>query len=239
MLVAHPEHEKYALRAIGSPAGVSATAVAAAIGAWQLGILGSFLLGLVAVAVALGAATRPSVRRRLDRTAARRARDRREAARLAVLGASSCWMHRDRYITLREEIEECERRDPAAARRRELEPLLDHFVRSAVRHQRCVDALPAPFGLLTSSTAPLSGRRRELAARRRRCQQDCERHAERLSEEIDAIEELVRLIEQQLAASELQLVGDPAQDDDDELGRRLAKLDELDELDTAMRQVSS
>jgi hypothetical protein len=236
-LMAPPAHEKYALRAIGSPVTVSATTIAAAIGAWQLGILGSFLLGLVAIAVALGAATRPSVRRRLDRTAAQRARDKREAARLAVLGASS-WMHRDRYISLREEIEECERKDPATAQRLELEPLLDHFVRIAVRHQRCVDALPAPFGpLLSTGSAPLSGRRRELAARRRRCQQDCERHAERLTEEIEAIEELVRLIEQQLTASELALVQDAAQGDD-ELGRRLAKLDELDEVDTAMRQLS-
>jgi hypothetical protein len=229
-----PARENYALRAIGSPAGVAATTVAAAIGAWQLGILGAVLLGFVAIAVAIGAAFCPSVRRRLDRATARRARDKRDAARLALLGGSS-WMHRDRYIALREEIEECERRDPAAAQRLELEPLLDHFVRLAVWHQRFVDALQPSLGLLGwAGTAPLSSRRRELAARRRRCQEECERHAERLTDEIDAVEELVRLIEQQMAASELGLVQDPVEDD--ELGRRLSKLDELD---TALRQLSA
>lgn len=73
-------------------------------------------------------------------------------------------------------------------------------------------------------------RRREIIARRVRHREECLQRIDRLADEIDAADELIRLLAQRAAcpSAESEL--------DREIDRRLG---ELDEMDAAMRQLSA
>ena len=123
----------------------------------------------------------------------------------------------------------------AEAARFELQDLLDHFVRLSLHHQRCLEAvrlagvreLPAPIPIDEASRAK---RRREILARRMRHREECLERVERMADELDAVDELVRLVAQRVACPALE--SDPGR----EIERRLW---ELDEVDAALRQLSA
>ena len=175
-----------------------------------------------------------SIRRHLDAQAALRERCRREAHRLRQLRPTGP-VRQQQYIELRDLVEQIERGDPDEAKRFELQDLLDHFVRLSLQHQRCLEAvrlagshdIPAAISI---SDASRSKRRREIVARRLRHREECLQRVDRLADEIDAVDELVRLVAQRVAC--------PAVDADleREVERRLW---ELDEVEAALRQLSA
>src|SRR6185503_20981124 len=115
------------------------------------------------------------------------------------------------------------------------QPLLDHFVSLSVSHQKCLDALRLAGSSDLPRTLPLpdpnrSVRRREIMARRLRHRDECVRRIERLADEIEAVDELVRLCAQRVACPQLEA------DLEREIERRLW---ELDEVDAALSQLSA
>jgi hypothetical protein len=197
--------------------------ITAGLGLWLFGIAGATLLALAMIVIAAWTSTSSVVRRGLDRADANRARRRRESARSEELQRADV-SRREQYAEVRSLVERAEGSDAALAERLELETLLDEFVRIAVRHQRCLDAVrPA-----TVPPGEVTARRRELVARRIAYRDACERHAERLGQELDELEEVARLIDQKLAC--------PA--DDCECEARIEhRLGALDEVETAMAQL--
>jgi hypothetical protein len=224
----------YVRGAVASPLCVALSVFVGCIGLGYAGVLGA-LLAMIAV-VTLGAlsARYRFVQRHLDHQAGLRERARREAARLRTLRPAGP-VRQQQYIELRTLVEEVERTDVCDAERFELQDLLDHFVRLAVCQQRCLDALRLAGSHDLPQTIPLgdatrSKRRREIMARRMRHREECLRRVDRIADELEAIDELVRLVAQRSACPELD---DPL---DREIERRLW---ELDEVDAALDQLSA
>lgn len=224
----------YAGGAIASPISVATLVFAACVGLGFAGVAGS----IVAMAAVIGLATMASragaIRRHLDAQATLRARYRREAQRLKQLRPTGP-VRQQQYVELRDLVEQVERSDPGEAARFELQDLLDHFVRLALAHQRCLEALR----MSSSHDLPMGGsadsggrskRRREIIARRIRHREECLARIDRLADEIDAADELIRLLAQRAACPTLDA------DLDREIDRRLW---ELDEVDAAIRQLSA
>ncbi len=137
-------------------------------------------------------------------------------------------VRQQQYTDLRDLVGEIERSDPHEAHRFELQDLLDHFVRLAVGHQRCLDSLRLAGGsdlprALHISEPHRSVRRRDIMARRVRHRDECVRRIERLSDELEAVDELVRLVAQRVACPPMDC------DLDREIERRLWELDEVDQ----------
>ena len=108
-------------------------------------------------------------------------------------------------------------------------------MRLSVGHQKCLDALRLAGSNELPVAIPITDanrckRRREIQARRIRHRDECLRRIERLADEIEAVDELIRLVAQRTACPSL----DP--DLDREIERRLW---ELDEVDAALRQLSA
>jgi hypothetical protein len=233
-LPAGTSHATYLRGAVGSPVSLSVAVFAGCVGLGYAGVLGAVLavagvLGLVAHSTRFR-----SVRAYLDNQAKLAAKARRERKRLKLLrpvGPTRI----EHYNELRALVDEIERIDEGEARRYELQDLLDHYIRLAVDHRRCSDALllanggahPPPLPPADSSR---SRRRREILQRRLRHRDSCTQRMERLSDELAATDELIRLIAQRVASPELE--GDL----DRELDRRLW---ELDEVDAALHQLSA
>jgi hypothetical protein len=102
-----------------------------------------------------------------------------------------------------------------------------------VAHFRCLEALRFAQDTELGGTIPInrSKRRKEIHQRRIRHRQLCMTRVERLADELDATDELIRLCAQRVACPPLveeQL--------DREIERRLW---ELDEVDTAFDQLSA
>jgi hypothetical protein len=139
------------------------------------------------------------------------------------------------YSELRTLVDEIERIDAAEAERFDLQDLLDHYVSVAASHLRCIeslrlagaDALPPATPI---SDANRSRRRREIMLRRIRHRDQCARRMEKLVDELEGIDELVRLVAQRTACPSFDL------ELDRELDRRLW---ELDEVDAALHQLSA
>ena len=113
--------------------------------------------------------------------------------------------------------------------------LLDHFVRLSLHHQRCLEAVRLAGAHDLPQTIPIgeasrSKRRREIMARRLRHREECLQRVDRLADEIDAVDELVRLVAQRVACPALE------PDLEREIERRLW---ELDEVEAALRQLSA
>jgi hypothetical protein len=139
------------------------------------------------------------------------------------------------YVDLLTLVEQIERSDPAEARRCELQPLLDYFVQLSGAQQRCVQSLRPSAAGLALATAPagdkaVPSRRDEIVARRARHRDESAARLSRVVDEIDATDELIRLVAQRVAYASLEPLIDL------EVDRRLA---DLDDYDAALRQLSA
>ncbi len=227
---------QYIRGAVGSPVCVAFSVFAACVGLGYAGILGAAVAMLAVVMLGMCSTRYRFVRRHLDRQAQIRERCKRESARLRQLRPTGP-VRQQQYIELRELVEQIERTDASEASRYDLQDLLDHFVRLAVSHQRCLEALrlagshDLPQTTLAIETAShRSKRRRDIVARRVKHREECLRRVERLADELEAVDELVRLVAQRAAC--------PAIDPD--LGREIERrLWELDEVDAAYDQLSA
>jgi hypothetical protein len=224
----------YMRGAIASPVCVAISVFAACLGLGYAGLLGAVLAMVAVVTLGAASARYGVVQRHLDKQAQLRARAKRETARLKALRPSGP-VRQTQYLELRDLVEEVERTDANEAKRFELQELLEHFVRLSVGHQKCLDALRLAGGNELPIAIPItdanrSKRRREIQARRIRHRDECLRRIERLTDEIEAVDELIRLVAQRTACPSL----DP--DLDREIERRLW---ELDEVDAALNQLSA
>ena len=224
----------YVSGCVGSPLCLAVTMFAGCLGLGYAGLLGAAAAVLLVVAVAANAARYRRVRHHIDEQARARANARREIQRLRLLRPSGGVRLRQ-YGELRTLVDEIERIDAAEAERFDLQDLLDHYVRVAVSHQRCIeslrlagaDALPAATPIVEASK---SRRRREIMQRRIRHRDQCARRMEKLVDELEGIDELVRLVAQRTACPSFDL------ELDREIDRRLW---ELDEVDAALHQLSA
>jgi hypothetical protein len=174
-----------------------------------------------------------SVRNYLDHQAESQMRAMREGIRLRALRPAGP-VRQTQYIELRSLVEDLEKTSPEDANRYELQDLLEHFVRLSVAHQKCIDALRLA-GAGDLSPIPITGsrrskRRREIQTRRAKHRDECIARIERITDEIEATDELIRLIAQRAACPAIET------DLDRELDRRLWEIDEVDE---AMAQLSA
>jgi hypothetical protein len=207
---------------------------AGCLGLGYASLLGASIAVLVVLTLAANASRYPRVRSYLDEQSAARCKAKRECQRAKLLRPTGA-TRQQHYNELRVLVDEIERLDPAEAKRFELQDLLDHFVRLAVHHQRCVDSLR----LAGANTLPLatpisdasrSRRRRDIMQRRIRHRDQCVHRMEKMIDELEGIDELIRLIAQRTAGPELDV------DLDREIDRRLW---ELDEVDAALHQLSA
>lgn len=224
----------YMRGAVASPVCIAVSVFAACLGLGYAGIIGAILAMVAVVTIGALSARYRFVQRHLDRQAQLRTRAHRETARLRALRPSGP-VRQTQYLELRDLVESIEKTDPAEAQRFELQDLLDHFVHLAVSHQRCFEALRIAGGnelpvAIPITDAAKSKRRREIQARRIRHRDECLRRIEGLVDELEAIDELVRLVAQRTACPAI----DP--DLDREIERRLW---ELDEVEAALNQLSA
>jgi hypothetical protein len=224
----------YVRGALFNPVSLSVMAFAVCVGVGYAGMLGALLAMVAFLSVGATSTRYAFVRRALDKQFEYRQRQRIEADRMRQLKPTGP-VRQQQYCDLRDIVNEIERTDLAEAKRFELQQLLDHFVTLAVSHQRCLDSLRLAGSSDLPRALPLpdphrSVRRREIMARRLRHRDECIRRIERLADELEAVDELVRLCAQRVAC--------PAVDAelDREIERRLW---ELDEVDDALRQLSA
>lgn len=216
------------------PVSLTAFVVTLGLVVGQAGLLGALVVVAGFLATCTSAARSGGVRRALDRCFVERARRRREGRRRRSIAHASTG-YQLQYAELWQLITSVERTDPAEARRLELEDLLDQFVRLAAEHQRCTDALqlaesrplpsePPPERRVPRDVAPPPdqfARARAITERRTAHRDECRRRTERLADELEAIDQMVRLVAQRIAC--------PQPDDntlDAGLERRLWELDE-------------
>lgn len=223
----------YIRGAVASPVCVALSIFAACVGLGYAGFVGSVIAMFAIFAAGVASTHFQFVRDHLDRQSENHVRSLREGARIGALRASGP-VRRTQYIELRALVEDLEKTSPEDAARYELQDLLEHFVRLAVAHQKCIDALRLA-GAGDLSPIPITGsrrskRRREIQTRRARHRDECISRIERITDEIEATDELIRLIAQRAACPTLE------NDLDRELDRRLW---ELDEVDAAMQQLSA
>ncbi len=223
----------YVRGALASPLCVAVAVFAGCVGLGYAGIVGA-LIAIAATAILGSLTTRYAfVQRYLDRQAALREQMRVESVRFRALRPAGV-VRQTQYIELRDLVERVEADDPAEAARFELQDLLEHFVRTVVAHHKCLDALRIAGSELPITVPmidmPGSKRRREIQARRIRHRDECLGRIEKLADEIDATDEMVRLVAQRAACP--VVTGDL----DREIERRLW---ELDEVDAAMHQLSA
>lgn len=220
--------------AVASPVCLAVAMFAGCIGLGYAGVAGAAAAVLAVVALGVNAARYRRVRRYVDEQAITRARARRECERLKLLRPTGA-TRQQHYHELRVLVEEIERLDAAEAQRFDLQDLLDHFIRVAVSHHRCVDALRMSGASSLPTTTPItdsprSSRRREILQRRLSHRDDCLRRMEQLVDELEGIDQLIRLVVQRTASASA----------DGELDRELdRRLWELDEVDAALRQLSA
>lgn len=223
----------YIRGAVASPVCVAVTLFAACLGVGYAGVIGAVIAVTAVFVLGAHASRYRRVRGYLDEQTQLEARTRRHCQRLKQIRRASPARLRH-YDELRVMIDEIERLDETEAARFELQDLLDHFVQLAVTHQRCVDALrlsgadalPVPL----PSEPGRSSRRGEIVQRRIRHRDECVRRMAQVTDEIEGIDQLVRLVAQRTACPVFDL----------ELGREIdRRLWELDEVDAAMHQLSA
>lgn len=224
----------YVRGALCNPVSLSVMAFAVCVGVGYAGILGAVVAMITFVALGTTATRNGFVRKQLDRQFEYRARQKREADRMKLLKPTGP-VRQQQYCDLRDLVAEIERTDKAEAEHFELQPLLDHFVTLAVAHQKCLDSLRLAGSSDLPRCLPLqdqhrSQRRRDIMARRMRHRDECVRRIERLADELEAVDEMVRLVAQRVACPHLDA------DLDREIERRLW---ELDEVDNALSQLSA
>jgi hypothetical protein len=228
-LTARHSHLSYMRGAVVSPVCISAAVFAACIGFGLLGPVGAVVALVASVTLGASATRYRWVRRHLDRQAAHDARCQREAHRLRQLRPTGP-VRQQQYVDLLELVEQIEHSDPLEAARFELQDLLEHFVRISIAQQRCANSLRLTGCGLQAIPIEASRRKREILARRLAHRDQCVKRIERLTEELEAIDELIRLVAQRVACPTLDL------EFDREIDRRLW---ELDEVDAALKQLSA
>jgi hypothetical protein len=224
----------YVRGTVASPVSISVAVFAGCIGLGYAGAIGAVLAVLAVLLAGTYVASCQVVRRYVDRHDRDRAKAKREARRLKLLHPTGS-TRQQHYNELRVLVEDIERLDEGEAARFELQDLLDHFVRLAVDHQRCLDSLRLAGANTLPTTLPggelaKSKRRRDLIQRRIRHRDECVCRMEKFSEELDNIDELIRLVAQRTACPALE------PDLDREVDRRLW---EIDEVDAAFHQLSA
>ena len=225
----------YVRGALVSPVCISAAVFAACVGVGIAGALGA-IVAIMTIAMLGASSTRYGfVKRHLDRQSRARERCARESARIKKLRPTGP-VRLQQYLELRALVEEIERTDAPEAARFELQDLLEHFVALSVSQQRCLDALrlvgshDLPQNIPAVTDSNRSKRRREIQQRRLRHREECLTRIDRLADEIEAVDELIRLVAQRVACP-------PAEAElDREIDRRLW---ELDEVDAALSQLSA
>lgn len=232
----------YAGATLVNPLSLAVMAFAICVGVGYAGVAGAIAMFLVISGSAMFASCSGHVRRALDAHFEYRARAKRESERQRMLKPTGP-VRQQQYIELRDLVAEIERIDPGEAKRFELQDLLDQFIALASKHQRCLDSLrlaggsDLPHALpevtcpgTTSLTRGRSTRRREILARRIRHRDECFRRIEQLVDELDAIDELIRLVAQRSACPSVE----------SDIGRDIERrLWELDEVDHAIDQLSA
>lgn len=224
----------YVRGALFNPVSLSVMAFAVCVGVGYAGMLGALIAMMTFVVLGAGATRYRYVRKQLDRQFEYRVKQKREAERMKLLKPTGP-VRQQQYCDLRDLVNDIEKTDPREAQRFELQPLLDHFVSLAVSHQKCLDSLRLAGSSDLPRMLPMpdpnrSARRREIMLRRMRHRDECVRRIERLADELEAVDELVRLVAQRVACP--QLDGEI----DREIERRLWELDEVDE---ALNQLSA
>ncbi|HTL35382.1 MAG TPA: hypothetical protein VL326_19770 [Kofleriaceae bacterium] len=224
----------YVRGALCNPVSLSVMAFAVCVGVGYAGVLGALIATFAFVALGSTAARSRFIRCQLDKQFEYRVRQKREADRMRQLKPTGP-VRQQQYAELRDLVNEIERQDSVEAERFELQPLLDHFIQLAVSHQRCLDSLRLAGSSDLPRSLPLpdpnrSHRRREIMQRRLRHRDECVRRIERLADELEAIDELVRLVAQRVACPTLE------NELDREIERRLW---ELDEVDAALHSLSA
>jgi hypothetical protein len=220
----------YVRGAVLNPVSLSMMSFAVCVGIGYAGVSGALVAALVFLVIGTWATRYRWVRREIDRHHDLRARQKREADRLRKLRPAGP-ARQQQYCELRDLVGEIEQSDHAEASRFELQALLDHYIRLAIDHQRYLESLRfATTTELAFTDTKRSGRRREIHARRQRYRDECVRRIEQLADDLEAIDELVRLVAQRVAAPQLD------QEVDHEIERRLW---ELDAVDTALDQLSA
>lgn len=224
----------YVRGALFNPVSLSVMAFAVCVGVGYAGIFGALAAMIAFVALGTMATRYGYVKRQLDKQFEYRIKQKREAERMKQLKPTGA-VRQQQYCELRDMINDIERTDAPEAERFELQSLLDHFVTLAVCHQKCLDSLRLAGSSDLPRVLPLpdpnrSVRRREIMARRLRHRDECVRRIEHLADELEAVDELVRLVAQRAACPQLE------SDLDREIERRLW---ELDEVDAALRQLSA
>ena len=223
----------YAGATLSNPLSLAVMAFAVCVGVGYAGVTGALAMLLVISGTALFASCSAHVRRALDAHFEYRARAKRESERQRLLRAAGP-VRQQQYVELRDLVAEIERTDAGEARRFELQDLLDQFVTLSHKHQRCLDSLrlagsgDLPIALPDTTKRPT--RRLDILARRIRHRDECFKRIEQLVDELDAIDEMVRLVAQRAACPTVE--SDVAR----ELERRLW---ELDEVDHAIEQLSA
>ncbi len=224
----------YVSGALFNPVSISVMAFAVCVGVGYAGLFGALLAVLSFVTLGTCATRYKYVRQQLDRQFEYRRCQKREGERMKLLKPTGP-VRQQQYCDLRDLVGDIEKTDAREASRFELQPLLDHFISLAVSHQKCLDSLRLAGSSDLPRSLPLpdpnrSVRRREIMARRLRHRDECVRRIERLADELEAVDELVRLVAQRVACPQLE--GDL----DREIERRLW---ELDEVDAALSQLSA
>jgi hypothetical protein len=224
----------YVRGAVGNPVSVAIAVFAGCISLGYAGTIGAVLAVLAVLVVSAHTASYRVVRGYVDRHERNRAKAKREARRIKQLHPTGS-ARQQHYGELRVLVDELELRDEAEVARFDLQDLLDHFVRIAVDHQRCLDSLRlagvnALPSALSAGELGKSKRRCDLIQRRIRHRDECVRRMEKLSEELDSIDELIRLVAQRIVCPALDA------DLEREVDRRLW---ELDEVDAAFHQLSA
>jgi hypothetical protein len=224
----------YVRGALFNPVSLSVMAFAVCVGVGYAGVFGALIAVLSFLTLGITSTRYRYVREQLDRQFEYRQRQKRETERMRLLKPTGP-VRQQQYCDLRDLVNEIEKQDMAEARRFELQPLLDHFVTLAISHQKCLDSLRLAGSSDLPRALPLpdpnrSVRRREIMARRLRHRDECVRRIERLADELEAVDELVRLVAQRVACPQLDA------DLDREIERRLW---ELDEVDAALSQLSA
>ena len=217
----------YVRGALFNPVSLSVMAFAVCVGVGYAGMLGALVAMMAFVALGTGATRYRYVRKQLDRQFEYRVRMKREAERMKLLKPTGP-VRPQQYCELRELVTDIEKTDPGEANRFELQALLDHFVSLAVSHQKCLDSLRLAGSSDLPRMLPMpdpnrSARRREIMLRRMRHRDQCVRRIERLADELEAVDELIRLVAQRVACPQLE------SELDREIERRLWELDEVDE----------
>jgi hypothetical protein len=214
---------------VTEPALIAFAVPSAMIGLGAAGIFGATIAVACVLMIAFVATRLAIVRRYVEHRQVERAAQRSETRRRARLRGANP-MRSAQYLELRELVGELERTNAAAAKRYELLDLLDHFVGVAVQLEHYNKTLRMVGGDVfpTLATGRAGGRCRAIAERRRAAASNARARVDQLADELDAIEELIKLIVLQVAA--------PSAVRDDLIVERLA---ELDEVDRGMRQLDA